>query len=65
MFTEVFILIMFTGLMCGLFLLGGLIDWSIEKFKEYKSNREYKGCTFSSSFMTDEEVAEWMKSLRK
>ena len=65
MLEDVILWFGFMGFVCGLFLLGSLVGWLFEKYEEYKQDKERKECSFSCHVMTDEEVAEWFKSLRK
>lgn len=65
MLFNLFILILFTGIICGLFCIGGLICYTVDKMKEYLENKEYKGCTYSSHLMSEEEVLKYFDSLRR
>lgn len=63
MLFGLFIVFQFLCFVCGIYLFGGFVGWLINKYNEHKLNQGIE--SFSSSFMTDEEIEEWMKSLRK
>ena len=63
MLFNLFIVLIYVTIISAFMLVGALISYMIDKYKEYKLHQGIE--SFSCEVMTKEETSKWFESLRR